>query len=296
MNPRVALLSAFLLVAPASPAQDLVCQCSQVFNPLGLTEKLIDSLYLRYDLRCQNLLQDRSILNLIRISIDEVDQHVNTHHEKYVEFQLRGRKDKIEFQKCLLAEAHARFLCGLDWRSHQLKKNLDAFSDVRLPSLKPVFQAYVSSVKNYHNQSRNLVDWQDLKWKRTAEGKNPIPMWYAPIHEGNIIDYNLAYQFMELCKNNLLKEFSILDLSQRADKLQTHVGTLQDSLNSLRKSVDALTFKLNKYLDHQETEGKQIEQRLTHAELELKVLDVWVQASPKRRKWWSRNKKISPPQ
>ncbi|MBC7893314.1 MAG: hypothetical protein H7Y12_13950 [Sphingobacteriaceae bacterium] len=285
MNLRTTLLGGLLFLGAASHAQPPACQCNPAFTQVPKAKKNTDSLYFRYAERGCPRLYAHLAHDSIRSTIAAVDDSVHRHFEKYVERQLRGRRDHLgTARKYVRAEAHARFLYWLNRLSRQLQVDLDAFSDSRLPSLEPVFQAYVNSVKMYHNQSRNLVYWAG-RIPGNASGTRTVNLttrqskaysWFVPIHEGNIDDYDHAYQFMELCKNNLLKEFSILALSHQADSLQARADSLQNHF-------DMLTRLLNDYLRRQEAERLETQKRLTSAEAELKNIVVLVQALPTRR-------------
>lgn len=183
-----------------------------------------------------------------------MDGLVREHFQTCIEDQLRGRIDNLgTSDKYLRTTEHRQFLNGLAHLNTELAIDLERFKNTRLPSLRFVFQAYLNSLGIYHTQSKNLVIWDDAlradqsgkhRWPRCRACKQS----FVPIREGNIDDYNQAYQFMELCKNNLLKEFSIWELSQTADTLAGQVTRLRRDAADLRHEAarqrDSLTTSL----------------------------------------------------
>ncbi|WP_420147924.1 hypothetical protein [Spirosoma sp.] len=188
----------------------------------------------------QNILHQRiaeDTISAIRQTIDAVDALLKKHFDDEIKEQLRGVRDSYEDRKYLNANRHAQFLCALDSLSLVLEMEKKHFHSIQfVSSIKPIFQAYLNSLNIYHDQSRNLVNWHTVIQRLSANHKK---VHYAGIYEGRINIYNQSYNFVELCKNNLLKEFSILELALVADSLRNQLVGVQNQLDTLQQHFNS---------------------------------------------------------
>lgn len=245
-RPLIGLL--LLLGGSAGHAQR--CECLPPNGRLPDDENAFEARYFKWSPRSNTRLEPRAA---VQQTIAAVDSVVREHFNAALENQLRGRTSDLGTgRKLVEAGRHALFLCQLDSLHQRLESRRDRLDDRGVPSLKPVFQAYLNSLKMYRSQCRNLVEWENrLSGSPYQPGRPRAPRaWFVPVHEGNIDDFNQAYQFMELCKNNLLKEFSVLELTRKAEGLNSQV-------EALARQVGALTDCLNLVLENQRTLLKQ---------------------------------------
>lgn len=218
-------------------AQDCKCNLQPESRRPTDIKKLEDEYYFKISGICTPT-QGFQKTDAIQNAIAAVDVVINGYFNDAFEEQLRGRLGS----KLVHAKEHAEFLCNLERLRQRLDTTLKATysqpGNLSVSSLKPVFLAYLNSLKIYRQQTRNLVEWENRQ-----PGKRNT--YLVPVHEGNIDDYYQAHQFMELCKNNLLKECSVIELTETAGKLQIDAGKLQATVEKLQADVESLKTSLD---------------------------------------------------
>ncbi|MFD2935084.1 hypothetical protein [Spirosoma flavum] len=225
------ILIILLLSALLATAQPPACPCNLTYLKSNKPTKSIKLPTFKYGRNTMSLKAQRleitKTVNSTRKTIDHLDTLIKNHFDNQIKEQLRGLADNYEDRKYLKADIHGKFLCKLDSLTALLEANKVHFDSTHLvSSISSIFQAYLNSLNMYHDQSRNLVNWYTLT-QRSDQYRKPVR--YVSIHEGSINIYNQSYNFVELCKNNLLKEFSILELAYVADSLK------QDSKNIIKQ-------------------------------------------------------------
>ncbi len=234
------LLVSCLLSALSVTAQPVGCHCDSI---IPKTNPPFAGPSFRYNRSCdwvvsrQTARQDMGeTVDITRKIIGVIDSLIKMHFDVSVKEQLRGRADSYQNRKYTQADPHGRFLCQLDYQITLLEANKDHFAHTTsILSISPIFQAYLNSLNIYHDQSRNLVNWHTLS-QRPDEHRKLVR--YVSIHEGSINIFNQSYNFVELCKNNLLKEFSILELAQVANDIQQCSTLMEEQIRLLKTDMD----------------------------------------------------------